>query len=77
MNAVELAKLFTDYAETKAKLAKLAEEIAKEVDTSTTTVTRVADWIFNKNYGGDKQVLKKLYPNTPETSKPSRGNKSK
>ncbi len=31
MNAVELAKLFTDYAETKAKLTKLEEQIQAQV----------------------------------------------
>ena len=34
-------------------------EIAKEVETSTTTVTRVAHWLYN-GCGGYQSVLKKL-----------------
>jgi TrpR-related protein YerC/YecD len=37
-------------------------EIAKEVETSTTTVTRVAQWLFKEGLNGYQAVLKKLYP---------------
>ncbi len=36
-------------------------EIARQADTSTTTVTRVAQWLFKENQGGYRLVLKKLY----------------
>lgn len=49
----------------RLEIAKLLEEglpylqIAKQVGTSTTTVTRVAHWLFN-GCGGYQTVLKKL-----------------
>lgn len=36
-------------------------EIAQKAETSTTTVTRVAQWLFKENQGGYRLVLKKLY----------------
>jgi TrpR-related protein YerC/YecD len=38
-------------------------EIADEVGTSTTTVTRVADFLYKKGLNGYQTVLKRLYPN--------------
>ena len=37
-------------------------EIAAEFKTSTTTVTRVADWLYKKPYGGYRTILNRLYP---------------
>jgi TrpR-related protein YerC/YecD len=37
-------------------------EIAEESKTSTTTVTRVADWLFHHKIGGFRIVLSRLYP---------------
>ncbi len=37
-------------------------EIAKEVETSTTTVTRVAQWLFKEGLNGYQTVLKQLFP---------------
>jgi TrpR-related protein YerC/YecD len=37
-------------------------QIASDLKTSTTTVTRVADWLFNKGLHGYMTVLKRLYP---------------
>lgn len=36
--------------------------IAEEFHTSTTTVTRVADWLNHKDFGGYRTVLSRLYP---------------
>ena len=36
-------------------------EIAKEINTSTTTVTRVAAWLYKEPYQGYANVLTKLY----------------
>ncbi len=37
-------------------------QIASEVKTSTTTVTRVADWLFKQGLNGYQTVLKQLFP---------------
>lgn len=37
-------------------------EIAKECGTSTTTVTRVNEWLFKRGGNGYLNVLKRLYP---------------
>ncbi len=37
-------------------------EIAHEFKTSTTTVTRVAQWLKHKKYGGYRTILTRLYP---------------
>ena len=37
-------------------------QIATDLKTSTTTVTRVADWLFNKGLNGYKTVLQRLSP---------------
>lgn len=39
-------------------------EIAGEVKTSTTTVTRVAQWLYKEPYQGYAKVLTKLYGNS-------------
>lgn len=44
------------------------QEIAKEVGTSTTTVTRVAHWLFN-GCGGYWQTLQKLNKDNPKHKK--------
>ncbi len=36
-------------------------EIAKIVNTSTTTVTRVSNWLYKESYQGYACVLKKIY----------------
>jgi TrpR-related protein YerC/YecD len=36
-------------------------EIAAKVDTSSTTVTRVAQWLFKENWGGYRTVLKRIF----------------
>lgn len=36
-------------------------EIAKEVGTSTTTVTRVATWLYRESYQGYSVVLKRMF----------------
>lgn len=36
-------------------------QIATDLKTSTTTVTRVADWLFNKGLNGYLTVLERLY----------------
>ncbi len=43
-------------------------QIASDLKTSTTTVTRVADWLFNKGLNGYLSVLERRYPKqaTPE-----------
>ena len=48
-------------------------EIADELDTSTTTVTRVADWLFNKDLNGYQTVLKRLFPKHAPPKKPRKG----
>jgi TrpR-related protein YerC/YecD len=35
-------------------------EIAEHLGTSTTTVTRVADWLWNKEYGGYRTALGRM-----------------
>ena len=37
-------------------------QIAETHHTSTTTVTRVADWLKNQPYGGYRTILSRLYP---------------
>lgn len=37
-------------------------EIAADLKTSTSTVTRVADWLYQKGLKGYQTVLKRLYP---------------
>jgi TrpR-related protein YerC/YecD len=37
-------------------------QIASDLKTSTTTVTRVADWLFNKGLHGYLTVLQRLHP---------------
>lgn len=37
-------------------------EIAKKLQTSTTTVTRVADWLHHKPHQGYHTILKRLFP---------------
>lgn len=37
-------------------------QIASDLKTSTTTVTRVADWLFNKGLNGYKTVLQRSSP---------------
>ncbi len=37
-------------------------QIASDLKTSTTTVTRVADWLFNKGLNGYRTALSRLYP---------------
>jgi TrpR-related protein YerC/YecD len=37
-------------------------EIAQEFKTSTTTVTRVADWLYHQSIGGFRTLLSRLYP---------------
>lgn len=39
-------------------------EIAEECKTSTTTVTRVNDWLRNKGLNGYKTALERLYPDS-------------
>ena len=39
-------------------------QIAKQVKTSTSTVTRVSEWLFKKGLGGYKNVLMRMYPKT-------------
>ncbi len=55
--------------ETRFQIAKLLwttntsyAEIAKKLNTSTTTVTRVARFLHKEPYKGYQTVLKKLYP---------------
>lgn len=36
-------------------------EIAKEVGTSTTTVTRVSQWLYKENWQGYSVVLQRIY----------------
>jgi TrpR-related protein YerC/YecD len=36
-------------------------EIASDLKTSTTTVTRVADWLFKQSEGGYRTVLNRLF----------------
>jgi len=52
---LEIAKLLwtTDWSYLK---------IAKQVSTSTTTVTRVARFLYKEKFGGYRQVLTLLYP---------------
>lgn len=50
-------------------------QIAAELHTSTTTVTRVADWLFNKGLDGYKTILARLYPRKNSPKKPSKGSK--
>lgn len=38
------------------------QAIAKRAQTSTTTVTRVADWLFKKGLNGYQTALKRLFP---------------
>lgn len=38
------------------------QAIAKQAKTSTTTVTRVADWLFKKGLNGYQTVLKRIFP---------------
>jgi TrpR-related protein YerC/YecD len=52
---------------------KSYQQIAQELDTSTTTVTRVADWLFNKDFKGYQTVFKKLYPKHTPPKKPRKG----
>ena len=68
MNAVELAKLFTDYAETKAKLAKLAEEIAKEVAAlkATQKIAGVAATYYKDSFEYDYEAAAKSKNPTKE-----------
>lgn len=40
-------------------------QIASDLQTSTTTVTRVADWLWNKGLDGYQAVLSRLYPQKP------------
>lgn len=44
-------------------------QIAADLKTSTTTVTRVADWLFNKGFNGYKKVLFRLYPQSMASKK--------
>jgi len=46
--------------------------IAEKAKTSTTTVTRVADWLFKKGLNGYQTVLKRLYPKSRK-SPPTKG----
>ena len=39
-------------------------QIAEKVNTSTTTVTRVAQWIYKENWHGYSSVLQKIYGNS-------------
>jgi TrpR-related protein YerC/YecD len=41
------------------------QEIAKKVETSTATVTRVAHGLFKEGNNGYQTVLKKIYPQGP------------
>lgn len=50
-------------------------KIASEVHTSTTTVTRVSDWLFNQGLNGYQIALQRLYPKKKVPSKPTRGSK--
>jgi TrpR-related protein YerC/YecD len=43
----------------RTKLSYL--EIAKKMNTSTTTVTRVSQWLFKESWGGYRAALKKMY----------------
>lgn len=38
-------------------------QIAEKFQTSTTTVTRVADWLWNQGRNGYQTVLSRLFPN--------------
>lgn len=40
-------------------------QIASDLRTSTTTVTRVADWLWNKGLNGYQTVLSRLHPQKP------------
>ena len=44
-------------------------QIASDLKTSTTTVTRVADWLFNKGLNGYLTVLERLYPKQATSEK--------
>lgn len=44
-------------------------QIASDLKTSTTTVTRVADWLFNKGLNGYATVLERLYPKKTSAKK--------
>lgn len=50
-------------------------QIANQVGVSTTTVTRVADWLFNKNLKGYQTALNRLFPQNPPPRKPAKGSK--
>jgi TrpR-related protein YerC/YecD len=41
--------------------AKSYTEIAKKVETSTTTVTRVSHWLYKEPYQGYARVLERIY----------------
>jgi TrpR-related protein YerC/YecD len=62
--AQELAELTNRFqiAKTLWTTEKTYLEIAHQFKTSTTTVTRVATWLYKKKYGGYRTVLGRLYP---------------
>lgn len=43
-------------------------QIAEKANTSTSTVTRVAEWLFKKGLNGYKTVLKRMYPKPSKRS---------
>lgn len=57
----EIANRF-QIAKTLWTTRKTYLDIAEEFKTSTTTVTRVAEWLNKKRYGGYRTVLTRLYP---------------
>ena len=64
MTAAELNEIANRFAIAKTLWTtdKTYLEIAKTFKTSTTTVTRVADWLNNKDVGGYRIALARLYP---------------
>lgn len=44
-------------------------EISEELETSTSTVTRVADFLFKKGLNGYQSVLKRLHPKKEENTR--------
>ena len=64
MTSAELKEIANrlDIAQTLWTTDKTYLEIAAQFKTSTTTVTRVADWLYHKPYGGYRIILNRLYP---------------
>ena len=44
-------------------------DIAQEVKTSTTTVTRVAQWLFKEDQKGYETILKRMFPEQKKSAR--------